>query len=110
MERRLEVLRKRVQLLVIHGTGSADVRHDRSLVANSLDNVAGTGLAFRTNECRSFGYPPERLAKVLRSADKGHLERMLVDVVLLIRRRQYFRLIDVVNADSLEDLVSEMYN
>src|ERR1700716_2603492 len=48
--------------------------------------------------------PAERLAEVAAAADEGHLEGVLVDVVLLVGRRQHLGLVDVIDAERLEDL------
>ena len=71
---------------------------------DGFDDVAGPRLALRANHARTFGDAAERLAEVGGAAHEGHVERELVDVVLLVGRRQHLRLVDVVHAERLEDL------
>ena len=73
-------------------------------VAHGLDDVAGAGLALRTDHARTLGDPPQRLAEVGRAADERHGERPLVDVMGLVGRGEHLALVDVVDAERLEDL------
>ena len=47
---------------------------------------------------------PQRLAELARAADEGHLEVVLVHVVLLVGRGEHLALVDVIDAEGLEDL------
>ena len=82
----------------------ADVAEDRTQVANRLDDVAGARLALRANHARTLGDAPQRLAEVGGAAHERHGERPLVDVVRFVGRRQHFGLVDVVDAERLQDL------
>src|SRR5438034_7198212 len=73
-------------------------------MSDRFDDIAGPRLAFAADHRRALVDATQRLAEVARAADEGDLERVLLDVVFEIRRRQNFALIDVVNADGLEDL------
>ena len=82
----------------------ADVAQDRAQVAHRLDDVAGAGLALGADHGRALGDPPQRLAEVGGAADEGHREAPLVDVVRLVGRGEHLALVDVVDAERLEDL------
>ena len=81
-----------------------DVADDRAEMADGLDDVAGAGLALRADHRGTFGDAPECLTQIGRSADERHVERELVDVVCLVCRRQYFGLVDEVDAERLQNL------
>ena len=102
--RRADLLRVRVHLLFAHHARLSDLAHDRALVANCLYDVACASLTLCTDEGRTLGDSAKSLAQVACTADERHLERVLVDVVLHVCRREDFGLIDVVDADGLEDL------
>ena len=71
---------------------------------DGLHDVAGAGLALGADHRRALGDPTERLAEVARAAHERHRERPLVDVVLLVGGREHLGLVDVVDAERLEDL------
>jgi len=73
-------------------------------MAHRFDDVAGAGLALGADHRRAFGDAPQRLAQVARAADKGHGELVLVDVVFFIRGGEHFALVDVVDAQRLQNL------
>ena len=89
---------------MVHALELADAGVDGARVAHSLDDVAGPRLALGADHRRTFGDAPRGLAKVAAAAHERHLERVLVDVVLLVRRRQHLRLVDVVDAKRFEHL------
>ena len=82
----------------------ADVADDRAQVAHRLDDVAGAGLALRADHARALADAPQRLAEVGGAAHERHGERPLVDVVRLVGRGEHLALVDVVDAERLEDL------
>ncbi len=82
----------------------ADVAQDRAQVAHRLDDVAGAGLALGADHGRALADAPQRLAEVGGAAHERHGEGPLVDVVGLVGRRQHLGLVDVVDAQGLEDL------
>ncbi len=69
-----------------------------------FDDVAGAGLALRADEAGTFGNAAERLAQVGGAADERNGEGPLVDVVGLVGRGEHLALVDVVDAEGLEDL------
>ena len=104
MIRRLDLLREGIELLLGHDASLPDFAGDRTLVPYCFYNVSRTGLALRANEGGPLGDAPQRLTKVSCTAHERHLECVLADVVLLISGREYLRLVDVVNANGLENL------
>ena len=73
-------------------------------MSDGLNNVARARFALRTDERSTLRNPTERFTQVSCTAHKGNLEGMLIDVVFFIRGRQDLGLVDVVNANSLENL------
>ena len=73
-------------------------------VAHCLHHIASARLTLRANHGGSFGYAPQCLAQIFCSANKGHVELGLVDVVDVVGRAQHFALVDVVNLDGLQYL------
>ena len=59
---------------------------------------------FERIRARALADAAQRLAEVRRAAHERHREGPLVDVVLLVGRRQHLGLVDVVDAERLEDL------
>jgi hypothetical protein len=96
MEWRLDLLGVRIELLLVHARGAANGRRHLPLVANSLDHVASAGLTLSTDESSTLRDTPESLAEVAASTHKWHLESVLVDVVLVVRRCQDLGFVDVV--------------
>jgi hypothetical protein len=104
MEWRLDVLGVRVQLLLRHYAGLADLACDSALMTHRLHNITRTSFPLGADESRPLGYASEGLAEVSSTADEWHLERVFIDVVFFVRGRQHFRLVDVVNPDALHYL------
>jgi hypothetical protein len=73
-------------------------------VADGVGHVAGAGLALGPDHRRALGDPAQRLTEVAAAAHERHGELPLVDVVVLVRGRQDFALVDVVDLERLEDL------
>ena len=71
---------------------------------DGLDDVAGAGLALRAHHRRALVDPAQGLAEVPAAAHERDLEGVLVDVVALVGRGQDLGLVDVVDAQRLEDL------
>ena len=69
-----------------------------------LDDVAGAGLALRTDHARALGHATQRLSQVRCAADERNREGELVDVVRLVRRGEDLGLVDEVDPERLEDL------
>ena len=106
LERRADLLGIDEDLVLVHRLEAADVAHDGAAVAHRLDDVAGARLALGANHGGTLRDAAERLAEVAAAAEHGHLEVVLVDVVDLVRGGEDFGLVDVVDADGLEDLRS----
>ena len=92
------------QLVVGHGLELADGVLHRPHVAHGFHHVAGSGFALGANHGRALGYAPQGLAQIAAAADEGHLEVVLPDVMRLVGGGQYFRLVNVVNAESFQNL------
>src|SRR5579875_1147538 len=70
---------------------------------HSLNDVPRARLTLCTNHRCAFTNAPQCLSQVLCTANKRHRKLRLVDVELVIRRRQHFTLIDVIDTHSFED-------
>ena len=73
-------------------------------MAHRLNHVARARLALRPYHRRALRNATQRLAKVTRTTHKRHLERRLVNVVQIVRRRQNLALVNVVNLNRLQNL------
>ncbi|MPM94976.1 hypothetical protein SDC9_142125 [bioreactor metagenome] len=73
-------------------------------MANGLHDVAGSRLTLGPDHRCAFGYAPQRLAQILRPADKGDAKAGLVDVEHIVGGREHLALVDVVNFKGLQDL------
>ena len=102
--RRLELLGGDEQLVLAHALEPADLREHVAQLADGLDDVAGAGLALGPHHRRALVDPAQRLAEVPAAAHERDLEGVLVDVVPLVGRGQDLGLVDVVDAERLEDL------
>src|ERR1019366_10483775 len=89
------------QFLFRQGGQHFDLANNGADVPHSFHHVAGTGFSFSADQGGAFGDAAQRFAQIPRSADKGHLKEVLVDVVFLIGRRQHFTLVDVVHFQRL---------
>src|ERR1035437_9009501 len=104
LDRSAELLRGGEQLVLAHRREPSQLRVDGADVTDRLNDVAGARLALGTDHRRALGDPAERLAQVAAAAHERHLEGVLVDVVRLVGGRQDLGLVDVVDAERLEDL------
>ncbi len=77
---------------------------DRADVAHGLDDVAGAGLTLGAHHGRTLVDATKGLAQVAGTAHEGHLELVLVDVVLVVSGCEHLRLVDVVDAQCLQHL------
>ena len=82
----------------------ADLVADLTHVRGRVRDVAGAGLALRADHGRALVDATQRLTEVGRAADEGNGEVPLVDVVAVVRGGQDLGLIDVVDAEGLQDL------
>ena len=81
-----------------------DLGADRAHVVDGVGDVAGAGLALGADHRRALVDAAQRLAEVGRTADERHRELPLVDVVGVVGRGEHLGLVDVVDAEGLEDL------
>lgn len=86
------------------GLGLGNLPVDRLHVADGLDDVAGAGLALGPDHGGALGDAAQGLAEVAATADKRHAEGALLDVALVVGGRQDLGLVNVVDAEGLEDL------
>src|SRR5438270_977929 len=104
LDRRADLLCLVHQLGVVHALQLADAGVDGARVADGLHDIPCARLALRPDHGRAFRDAAGRLAEVAAAADKRDLERVLVDVIFLVGRGENFGLVDVVDAESLQDL------
>ena len=78
--------------------------HDLANVLDRMHYVAGASFTLGANHGRAFGNSPQRFAQIARAANERNLERMLVDVMGFVSRRQHFRFIDVIHTKLLQNL------
>src|SRR5258706_3123642 len=103
LHRGSDLLRFVDELGVVEALQLANAGVDSASVPHGLDDVSSSGLTLGADHGRAFGDAPQRLAQVTTPAHEGNLERVLVDVILLVGRREHLGLVDVVDAKSLED-------
>lgn len=84
--------------------GLGNVAVDSLHVADSLDDVTSASLALGADHGSTLGDTTQSLAEVSAAADKGDAEGALLDVALVIGGRQDLGLVNVVDAQGLEDL------
>src|SRR5262249_8182810 len=77
---------------------------DRSHMPDGFDDIARTSFAFGTNHGRAFRYAPHRFAQIASPTNKRNTVVMLPDVVLFVRRRQHFALVNEVHFQRLQHL------
>src|SRR5258708_18175884 len=73
-------------------------------MANRFNNIASASLTFGANHRCTFINATQRLAEIAATTDERNLKLMLIYVIFLIGRRQDFALVDVVDANSFQDL------
>ena len=78
--------------------------HDLADVLDGVDDVARARLALGADHGRAFGDAPQRFSQIARAADERHGERVLIDVMRFVGGRQHFGLVDVVDAEFLQNL------
>ena len=68
-----------------------------SHVPHCLDDVARSRLSLGANHGRTFIHAAQGFAQIFGTADKGHFELALIDMVDIIGRGEHFAFIDVVD-------------
>src|SRR5207237_3051500 len=81
-----------------------DATGDLADVPDGLDDVPGARLALAADHRRALVDAAERLTEIARAAHERHVELALVDVELLVGRREDLALVDVVDAERLQHL------
>ncbi len=69
-----------------------------------VGHVTGAGLTLGADHRRTLGDPAQRLTQIGGTAHERHGELPLVDVVGVVRGGQHLGLVDVVDAEALQDL------
>jgi hypothetical protein len=73
-------------------------------VSDGLDNISCSRLALCADHGGAFRNTAESFAEVAAAADEWDAERMLLDVVSVVRGSQDLGLVDVVYTNGLKDL------
>jgi hypothetical protein len=80
--RSLNILGESIKLLITHCTRFSDFGHNSTFMPDRFNDVPGTSFALGANEGGAFRYASKGLTEVLASTNEGHLEGVLVDMVL----------------------------
>jgi hypothetical protein len=86
----LNIFGQNAQLLVGHGLCSLDLSRDSTHVTDGLDNISRAGLALGADHGSTFADATESLAEIFAATDKGNGEGVLLDVMSMVSRGQYF--------------------
>ena len=78
--------------------------HDLANVADGMDYVPGASFAFRANHGCAFGDAAQSFSEIAGAADEGNTEGLFIDVMDLVGRGENFGLVDVIDAQLLQDL------
>ena len=100
----LELACHLAQVVVGGGRGACDLGVDGLHVADGLDDVAGAGLALGADHSGALADAAQGLTQVTAAADEGSVEVVLLDVVDGVGRGQDLALVNVVDANGLQDL------
>jgi hypothetical protein len=73
-------------------------------VADSFDDIACTSFSLGANKSSTLRNAPQRFSKIASATNERNFEPVFIDVVFVIRRRQNFGLIYIINPDSLQNL------
>jgi hypothetical protein len=102
--RSLEVLSISIEFLIRHAGSATDLSVDSTDMTDGLNNVTSTSLTLGTDESSTFADTAESLTEVLGTANVRDLEVVLVDVVGFVSGGKNLGLVNVINADGLDDL------
>src|SRR5579863_703103 len=78
--------------------------HDLPHVFHSVHDIASAGFALGTNHGCALGDATQGFSQVAGAADEWDREGVFVDVVSFVGGSQYFGLVDVVDAQFLQNL------
>lgn len=92
------------QLGLRHGSSAGDLLVDGLHVTDSLDNITSTGFTLCADHGSTLGDTAQGLSEITAAADKGSLELVLLDVVDGVGGGKDLGLVDVVDANGLENL------
>lgn len=98
----IDLLRIGENLNVVHVVEKVNLTRDR---ADSLDDVANTGLTLGAYHSVTFTDVTEGLNEIVLAANEGNTEIVLIDMVLVANGDKDIRLIGLVNSDGLENEV-----
>ena len=102
--RGLQFLGGYVQFVLAQRGQPADLAADGAHVSGGVGDVSGACFTLRADHGRAFVDATERFAEVGGATDEGSGELPLVDVVGVVGRGQDLGLVDVVDAEALQDL------
>uniref|UniRef100_A0A7C9DZC8 Uncharacterized protein n=1 Tax=Opuntia streptacantha TaxID=393608 RepID=A0A7C9DZC8_OPUST len=109
--RRGDLLRKGEHLIIVHVPQNPDLTHHAPHVTYGLDDVSRPSLTLGSNHGGAFSDAAERLPQIAAATNKGDLEVMLVDVVVLVGGGQNLGFVDIVDSNGFQDLgLNEMPN
>ena len=80
------------------GDGVANCAH----MAHRLNDIAAARFALAANHRRAFRDPAQRFTQILGAVNKRHVIGVLIEVVLIIRRREHFGLVDIIDAQGFK--------
>ena len=73
-------------------------------MTNCLYNITGARLTLGTDHCCAFSDAAQSFTQITRTAYKRNLELCLINVVYIVRRRQHFTLVNIVDLDCFQNL------
>ena len=74
-------------------------------MADGFYDITCASFTLRTDERCALRDATQSLAKIFCAAYEGNLECVFVDVMFLVRRREDFRFVDIVDSNGLDDLL-----
>ena len=92
------------KFVLVHVHQSANVSADGPCVSHRLHNIAGAGLAFRSEHCCTFGDTTKGLTEVSTATYEWDFEVVFVDVIFLISHCEHFTFVDIVNFNWFKNL------
>ncbi len=81
----------------------AHLLHDLADVFDGVDDVAGAGLTLGADHGCAFGDAAQSFAEIARAAHEWNVEGVLVDVVSFVGGSEHFGLVNVVDAELLQE-------
>ena len=98
------LFRFRIELFFTQHGEDLHLLHDLANVLHGMNYVTGTSFAFGADHRRAFRNTAQGLAQIAGAANERNREGVLIDVVRFVSRRKNFGLVDVVDAELLQDL------